>query len=90
MLNIEKYQEKKRVKSEDHKAFELVMVERDKKGQPTGKKLKINANNGYALWEFLERNSVKNTKKKTKKSDKGKLPNRQQAEKLLEQANKGK
>jgi hypothetical protein len=37
-------------------AFEIVVAQRDSKGQPTGKKLNYSSDSSYKIWEFYHRN----------------------------------
>ena len=74
------------LKRKKSKNFELTVVTRDKEGIATGRKA-FEHDSGYKIWEFWQQNKSKNKKKKPRNKLKKnvKLPNAEQAEKILKE-----
>jgi hypothetical protein len=66
--------------------FEIVTCVRDSKGNDTGRKKYYASESPYKIWEFWVKNSGKPKRKKKSK----KLPNAEEASKILDEINKDK
>ena len=65
--------------------FELVIYPKDALGQPSKQPKTYQGNSSYKLWEFFERNSRgAKRKKKKKRTQKENLPQKQEADKLVQ------
>lgn len=72
------------IQSRSHlKSFELVMVMRDRDGNPTGKTRTIVTDESDKLYDFYMRNKGKPKRKKKNKVKKDALPNASQADRIL-------